>query len=290
MVTPSTSDPTAPSLFKRFLQLLGLDKSLGTTAHLEQEIQDLIEDGEELGLITSQEGMMINSIFDFRETMAREIMTPRNDMVCAPDTATVPELISLIIEKGFTRIPIYSETQDNITGIIHAKDLLKFCSNGQPQPKAGNITNQPLTVMENHKIIDLLRDFKSKTIHLAIVRDEFGGVRGLVTLEDVLEEIVGEITDEYDQDNIRWKVIDQNTVLTDAKIDIEEVENYFGMEMPDGSYESVGGLVIQQLGRLAKAGDQVTVDTLSFQVMSASKRRINMVKVSRVIQKETSEE
>jgi len=136
--------------------------------------------------------------------------------------------------------------------------------------------------METQAIGTLLRDFKKKKIHMAIVQDEFGSVRGLVTLEDIIEEIVGEISDEYDKDEFRWKAIDQHTVLTDAKVDIEEVEEYFKVDLPEGTYESVGGLIIEKLGRLPDAGESVQVGSLVFLVKSATQRRISTVKIQQI--------
>jgi CBS domain containing-hemolysin-like protein len=271
-----------PSPIKRFFQFIGLDKSPDTVEDLDQEIQELIEDGEEHGLISLQEGKMLSSIIDFRETLVNEIMTPRTEMVCAPASTSIPEIIALIIEKGFTRLPIYTDSPDHISGILHAKDLLQFCRSSAQPPSAGEIVKAALFVQENHKIVDLLPIFKKEKKHMAIVTDEFGSVRGLITLEDIIEEIVGEITDESDKENSRWRVVDKSTVLTDAKIDIEEIEDFFNIELPDGPYESVGGLVINQLGRLAESGDSVELDGLRFQVISATKRRINTVKVQRV--------
>jgi CBS domain containing-hemolysin-like protein len=273
--------PAAPeSLIKRLLNVIGLAKSPDTTEDLEQEIQELLEDGEEHGLISTQEGMMINSIFELRDTLAREIMTPRTEMVCAPLTSSAMELIALISENGFTRIPIFSGSLDNIIGILHAKDLLGCSITDKPQPKVADIINQPLLIMENHKISQLLRDFKDKKNHMAIVTDEFGATRGLVTLEDVLEEIVGEINDESDKDDVGWRVIDKRTILTDAKIDIEKVESFYGVTLPEGPYESIGGLVIHQLGRLPQRGDNVEAGGLRLQVMRADKRRVITVKIT----------
>ena len=276
---PQQETPEAPFI-KRLLNIIGLSKSPDTAKDLEQEIQELLEDGKEHGLISAQEGMMINSIFEFRNTLAREIMTPRTEMVCAPSTATVPEIISLITEKGFTRIPIYTETLDQITGIVHAKDILRYCSCGKEQPKAEEIANPPLFIMETHKIGQLLRDFKAQKIHIAIVTDEFGSIRGLVTLEDVLEEIVGEISDEYDKNDMCWQVVDNHTVLTDAKVDIEEVEAFFDITLPEGPYESIGGLVIHQLGRLPKPKEIIEVGDLQLKVMAADKRRISTLEIT----------
>lgn len=271
--------PSELHFLRRLLNLIGIAKAPDTAEDLEQEIQELLEDGEEQGLISPQEGMMINSIFEFRDTLAKEIMTPQTEMVCASEHATIPELIDLITDKGFTRIPIYANTPDHISGIVHAKDLLSYWSKDAAPSKAGDIINPALFVLENHKIIQLLRDFKARKIHMAIVTDEFGSVRGLVTLEDVLEEIVGEISDEYDKEEISWKKIDDSTVLTDAKIDIEEVEEFFRISLPEGPYESIGGLVIHQLGHLPKTGETVDIGPLHIQVLTASERRINTLKI-----------
>ncbi len=269
------------SLLNKFLSLLGFTRSADTAEDLGHEIQELIDDGEDQGIISSQEGMMISSIIDFRETLVSEIMTPRTAMVCAPSTATSPELISLIIENGFTRIPIYADSPDQIIGILHAKVLLRYCTASSDTPTAGDMVNPAFFVRENHKIIDLLKDFKTKKIHMAIVVDEFSGIRGIVTFEDILEEIVGEIEDEYDQDDTRWTEVDENTVLTDAKVDIEALESFFNLDLPDGPYESIGGLVISQTGELPSTGDTIRIDNLTFKVISASDRRINTIQVQR---------
>ncbi|MBA3016395.1 MAG: hemolysin family protein [Proteobacteria bacterium] len=269
------------SLVRRLLTLIGLAKAPDTTEDLEQEIQEILEDGREQGLITSQEGMMINSIFDLRDTKAKEIMTPVTDMVCAPNTATISELVALIVKEGFTRVPIYTGNSDRIIGILHAKDLLRYANAPGTNTLPDGCIKQPLFILENHRIGLLLRDFKAKQIHMAIVIDEFGSVRGLVTLEDVIEEIVGEINDEHDIDPSRWRVIDAHTVQTDAKVDIEEVETFFAVTLPEGPYESIGGLVIHQLGHIPRIGEFIEICDLTIQVLSATKRRISSLKISR---------
>jgi CBS domain containing-hemolysin-like protein len=278
---PDSREPSS-NFFKRLSHFFGLARKPDTTEDLEQEIQELLEEGEEQGLISRREGRMINSIFEFKDTLAREVMTPRSDMVCASATATAPELIALITDKGFSRIPIYGESPDQVVGILHAKDLLKHCAAGGQPPTAGEMAGPSYFVLESHRIIDLLREFQTKKMHLAIITDEFGSVRGLITMEDILEEIVGENSDEYDKTQTRLKVIDPDTLLVDAKIDIEDVETFFGIELPEEvPYESVGGLIIHQLGRVPEPGETAELNSLTFQVISASKRRINIVKVQR---------
>jgi len=282
---PPALDSGEPSLFKRILHLFGLFRTPDTAEDLEHEIQELLEEGTEQGLISSREGQMINSILEFKDTLAHEIMTPQTEMICAPANAPLNEVIALITEQGLSRIPIFADSPDQIVGILHAKDLLTYCSGGittpDTQPAAGELVKPAYFVAENYKIVDLLRDFQNQKSHMAIVTDEFGSVRGLVTLEDVLEEIVGEISDEYDKAESHWKAIDDHTLIADAKIDIEEIENFFGIEFPEGPYESVGGLILHHLGHLPESGAMVEVDGLTFRVISASKRRIKIVKVCR---------
>ena len=281
----SSSDLPDPqpskNIVTRLLDILGLSRSPDTTEDLEMEIQELLEDGEEQGLITRQEGQMINSIFEFRDTLIHEIMTPKPEMVCADMQVGIPEVLKLITKEGFTRIPIYSESQDNIIGILNAKDLLVCVDAPEACPDIKKLIKPPYFVPETMRIVDLLRAFQAKKNHMAIVTDEFGGVRGLITLEDVLEEIVGEIDDEYDNDEPQWRTLQDGSLMIYAKEDIEEVESFFNVELPDGPYESVGGFIIHQLGHLPKAGETVELDPLIFKVVSATKRHIKSVKIER---------
>lgn len=262
---------------------LRLHRGPDTTEELEQEIQDLLEEGEIQGLISSLEEKLISRIFDFRETVASEIMTPTAEMVTAEENTSVAELIRLITEEGYTRIPIYRENQDHVIGILHAKDLLRICTLAPDQPMGlHEFLNLPYFISENKPIVELLREFQTKKTHLAIVTDEFGGVRGLVTLEDVIEEIVGEIDDEHDQDEQELRVLDESTVIVNARIDIEEVENHFHLELPEGPYESIGGLIIHCLGMVPKSGTVLKEGTLEFKVLAADQRRIKLVRIKRL--------
>jgi len=281
----SSSDLPDPQPSKniliRLLDILGLSRSPDTTEDLEMEIQELLEEGEEQGLITHQEGQMISSIFEFRDTLIHEIMTPRPEMVCADVKIGIPEVLKLITREGFTRIPVYSESQDNIIGILNAKDLLVCVDAPETCPDIRKLIKPPYFVPETMRIVDLLKAFQAKKNHMAIVTDEFGGVRGLITLEDVLEEIVGEIDDEYDKEEPQWRALQDGSLMIYAKEDVEDVESFFGVKLPEGPYESVGGFIIHQLGHLPKAGEIVELDTLTFKVVSATKRHIKTVKIQR---------
>ena len=274
----SNSD-TSDSPFKRILNFFGINRAPDTTEDIEQEIQEILDGGEEQGLITREEGEMISSILEFRDTLVREIMTPRSDMVSAEAKVSAAELIQLITDEGYTRIPIYQDSPDNIIGILHAKDLLPFCLKAATMPAASELAKPAFFVLDTRKIVNLLKDFQSQKGHLAVVTDEFGSVRGLVTLEDVLEEIVGEIRDEYDKAEKRWKVVNEHMLLTDAKVNLEEVEEFFGITLPEGPYESVGGLIIHQLDRVPPVGATMLINALVFEVVSADRRRIHTVKI-----------
>ncbi|NOQ46154.1 MAG: CBS domain-containing protein, partial [Desulfobulbaceae bacterium] len=216
------------------------------------------------------------------ETMASEIMTPAVEMVCADQATSVGELRRLVTEEGYTRIPIFEDNQDNIIGILHAKDLLRLCACDPDETlDLQEFLNPPTFIPESKLITDLLRDFQSQKNHIAIVNDEFGGVRGLVTLEDVIEEIVGEIDDEHDQEESELRVVDDRIILVDAKIDIEEVEEYFHCSLPSGPYESVGGLIIHKLGKVPQSGATLTVEQLTFKVLAVDRRRIKTVRIKK---------
>ncbi|MBM9606608.1 hemolysin family protein [Desulfopila inferna] len=279
----SSEPPSKKSIIKRIIELIPYGRSPDTKEALELEIQELLEDGEEQGLITSLEEKMISSIFDFRDTLAVEIMTPAAEMVSLEVSTSIADMAATVIEEGFTRIPIYQDNTDRIIGILHAKDLLRICTN--PRKDDFNITEylKPAEfVGEKKHIVDLLKEFQKRKTHMALVTDEFGAVRGLITLEDVLEEIVGEIDDEYDIEEFELEVIDDDTIRVQAKIDIEEVEEQFQTELPEGPYESVGGLVIHSLGRIGRTGDFVVLGDLKFTIKSASRRNVKIVEVSRM--------
>lgn len=272
---------------KGFLQkiITAIDfRKPGTKEELEHDIQELLEEGEEHGLISPLEEKMINSILEFRETYASEIMTPAAEVVSFDEASPMSELIEIVIESGFTRIPVYRENPDRVIGAIHAKDLLGLCARpGEQVTDLASYLRPVYFISEAKPIVDLLREFQKRKLHMAMVTDEFGTVRGLITLEDILEEIVGEIDDEYDEDEHTLEVIDDNTVQVHAWIDIEKIEEHFDTELPEGPYESIGGLVIHLLGRLAVVGDSVEIAGFQFVVKSATARQIKMIRVSRLL-------
>jgi len=271
------------NFWERMRMLLRLHKPPDTTKELEQEIQELLEEGEDQGLIGSLEEKLINRIFDFRDTLASEIMTPSVEIISAEEKTSLGELIRIITEEGYTRIPIYRENQDHIIGILHAKDLLRICQISSDKPiDLEDFLNPPFFISESKPIVDLLREFQAKKAHMAIVIDEFGGVRGLITLEDVIEEIVGEIGDEHDQEETDLRVIDERTIIVNARIDIEEIEAHFDIELQEGPYESIGGLMIHRLGYVPRNGTVVQENGLELKVLSSDNRRIKSVRIKQI--------
>jgi len=277
---PPPDDGDDVSIFRRLRVLFPFGRAPDTTEALEHEIQELLEEGEEHGLISSLEERMINSIFDFRDTQAAEIMTPAAEIISFEITTSIPEMIDVVIEEGFTRIPIFRENSDRIIGILHAKDLLRICARGSEfDGDLESYLNSTYFVSEGKPIGELLREFQINKTHMAIVIDEFGAVRGLITLEDILEEIVGEIDDEYDVEDDDFEKVNEYTSIVRAKVDIEDVEERLNIELPEGPYESIGGLIIHSLGRLPRDGESVIISGIELIVYSAGKRRIKKVKV-----------
>jgi len=259
----------------------------GTKEDLEHEIQELLEEGEEHGLISSLEEKMISSIFDFRETRATEIMTPAAEIVSFDEASPISELIDIVIDNGLTRIPVYRENPDQVIGVVHAKDLLQFCIRpGKEEVSLEKYLRPVHFIPEAKLIVDLLPEFQKRKAHMAIITDEFGTIRGLITLEDILEEIVGEIDDEYDMEQDEVEVIDENSVKVHARVDIEIIEEKFDIKLPEGPYESIGGLVIHSLGRLAVAGDAVVISGFRFEVKSATDRHLKMITITRLAAEE----
>jgi len=277
------SEPDKGSLLKKMRDLIPFGRSPDTTEKLEHEIQELLEEGEEQGLISSMEEQMIASIFDFRDTLAAEIMTPAAEIISFEVAAPLKDIIETVIEEGYTRIPIYRDSADRIIGILHAKDLLKLCAgSGKVSENIEDFLNQPYFISEDKPIVDLLKEFQKNKSHMSVVMDEFGAVRGLVTLEDILEEIVGEIDDEYDVSDEKFEKIDERTMLVHAKVDIEDVEQQLGIELPEGPYESIGGLIIHRLGRIGVEGDTLQLGNMRLIVHTAGRRRIKKVKIIRL--------
>lgn len=256
-------------------------------ADVEKEIQQLIDEGEERGLISEDEGEMIQGIFSFRDTIAREIMVPRTEMVSArAEEATLTDIIALIVESGHSRIPIYQESVDNVVGILHAKDLLSYW--GSESADIRDKMRAPYFIPETKKISEVLKDLRDKKSHMAIVIDEYGGTAGILTLEDIIEEIIGEVMDEYDAEEKLITDNEDGSITVDARLDVEELEDYLKVEFPEGKFESVGGFIISLLGRVPEVGERIEYKNIVMVIEAANSRKIEKIHI-RSIDRESSE-
>ena len=263
------------------MDVLGRFLSGGRKKVTEEEIQELMDAGEEEGIINEEENEMIRAIFTLRDTVVREIMVPRTDMACVCVDATVREALTTIIGCGHSRIPAWDGTLDNIVGLVYAKDLLKNWGMAESAVVLRTVMRPPFFVPEAKNLEELLHDFKKKRVHIAIVIDEYGGTSGLVTIEDLLEQIVGDIQDEYDLEE-DWLVEEPDgSVVVDARLPIEELEEYFGIEIERDKFDTVGGLISHLTGRIPPGGEEVATDAIRLVVLDADERRIGKVRITR---------
>ena len=243
-----------------------------------------LQEEEELA---PREREMITSILKLDETTAREIMVPRMDILAADATSSLGLVAELMWESGHSRIPLYEESLDNIVGVVHSRDMLRNLSSEDIEVDLSDIVRPPLFIPDSKRLDDLLRDFQEKHIQIAIVVDEYGGTAGLVTIEDLLEEIVGEIEDEFDIGESMREMISSNEALMDARIPLEEVNQIFDVNLQGEGFDTLGGLLYQQLGKIPGPGDEVQVDGLTIKVLSTMGRRIKKVQVARGAQSES---
>ncbi len=271
---------------KAFLRRYNLNR---TANKFEEDIQELIDEGAEKGVITSSEGEMIQSIFEFGDTIAREIMIPRTDMVATSQEATLGEVIQLSRKHGHSRLPVYQNDIDHIVGILHIKDLLGYWGSSADSPLSKELIRPPYFIPEVKKVGELLIELRTKKTHMVIVLDEYGGTAGLVTLEDIIEEIVGEIQDEYDTDEQKIIQLSNDTILVDARLHLEELSDYLKVEFPEGNYDSVAGFIIDLIGRVPEVKEQIEFGNLIMTIRSADERKISQVEIRNLDHKEKLE-
>jgi CBS domain containing-hemolysin-like protein len=249
-------------------------------AEIEEELRLFIDAGEEEGYIEEGEGKMIASILDFDATLVREIMVPRIDMVTLESGASMKEALDVIVETGYSRIPVYEGAIENILGVLNAKDLLAHMKdNNSSQPDLRELLRPAHFVPETNKVGEVLEELQREHIQLAIVVDEYGGIAGLVTVEDALEEIVGEIEDEYDTVEPFSEMVSDKEAVFNARIDLDDVNRLMSTELPTEHSDTLGGLIYSKLGVVPKAGDEVVIDGVHITVLSLLGRRIKKVRV-----------
>lgn len=243
----------------------------------EEEIRTLVSVGEEEGLIEEKERDMIDSIFEFDDTVVREVMTPRIDMVAIDVKSTLEEVFNVVVEEGHSRIPVYEGNVDNIIGVLYAKDLLDFARKGRFDADLRKLARPAYYIPETKKVNDLLKEMQKAKIHMAIVLDEYGGTAGLVTIEDLLEEIVGDILDEYDEDENLIEARADGSVLVDARVSISEINELMESSLPEEHVDTISGLIYELSGRVPKEGDKVRYGNIEMTVIATAGRRISKV-------------
>ena len=251
----------------------------GRHDELEEEIHDLIDAGEVKGLIDAYSGHWIQSILRFKDTVAREVMVPRTEMVCFPSDAAIEEILRIAIESGYSRLPVYNQTVDDIIGILCVKDLLRHWGKKSTEVDIIKMLRQPYFVPEMKNIGQLLQEFKKNHSHMAIVIDEYGGTAGLITIEDIIEEIFGEIQDEHDTERDRITPQSDGTLLVDARTNVDELSEYFNISIPKDNFETVGGLIVHQMGRVPRAGEEIRYQNLTFVIQESDQKKVSRVKV-----------
>jgi CBS domain containing-hemolysin-like protein len=249
-----------------------------------EEIRILVQRGEEQGVIEAEEEQMIGAVLELGERRVHEVMVPRIDIVALPVEGTLQDVVDAIVREGHSRIPIYQESIDNIVGIFYAKDLLPYLVGEDRPPDVRSLARPPLFVPESMLVDDLLHSLQRRKVHIAIVLDEYGGTAGLVTIEDLIEEIVGEIQDEYDTEEPMIVSLSPGEARVDGRAAVDDLVEHFGVSL-DGTdqdeYDTVGGLIYHRIGGIPKVGDVVEVGSLSLTVETTDGRRVGKVLAAR---------
>jgi len=249
----------------------------------ETELISLVEAGQEEGLLEQEEQKMIVSIFRLGDTLVREIMIPRIDILALDVNTPIDQTMDALKQSGHSRVPVFKDSVDNILGLLYAKDLLGIWREGKREVSLSEHLRPAYFVPEAKKADELLAELQAKRIHMAIVVDEYGGVAGLVTLEDIVEEIVGEIRDEYDQaEELVYQAINDDEYLFQGRIDLDDFNDIMGTELPNSEADTLSGLIYSRIGRVPTAGDNVQVEGLQLTVEQVSGQRIRKVRAQRL--------
>ncbi len=273
------------------VRVFGFDPNASEESVTEEEIRMMVDVGEEKGVIENTQKEMINNIFEFDDVLVADVMTHRTDIIAVDSEDPLAYVVALAIEHGYSRIPVYEDELDNIVGIAYIKDLLKYVGGNLPKTKKMKDIMRPVFyVPKTLKCSKLFKEMSESHVQMAIVVDEYGGTSGLITLEDLLESIVGNIQDEYDNEDDDIQKIDENIFMIDGKTDIEEVSQILDIGIPEGDYDTLGGFVINLLGFLPQEGENNEADfkNIHFTILNVEDRRIGKVKVE-VFSEETKE-
>jgi putative hemolysin len=247
------------------------------------EIRLIVEQGSQQGVLEAEEEQMISAVMSLSESKLHEVMVPRIDIAAIDQEASFDDAVTLVLTEGHSRTPLYKESVDHIVGILYAKDLLRIIAAGGPRPRLRDIMRPALFVPESQAVDDLLNELQRRRVHMAIVLDEYGGTAGLVTIEDLLEEIVGEIQDEFDEEEPMKVIVREGEAILDGRADIDEMGELIdpALELEDDEeYDTVGGFVYHRIGRVPVVGDTVAVDPFKITVIKVIGRRVGKVRVT----------
>jgi CBS domain containing-hemolysin-like protein len=257
----------------------------------EEEIMTLVDAGEEEGVIEEEEKAMIYSIFQLDNTLAREVMVPRIDLLAFEDSTTLEDATEILLQTGHSRAPVYSGTIDNIVGLVYIKDLLAAWREGDLKRAVSALSREPYFVPEAKKADDLLAEMQAKRVHMAVVVDEYGGTAGLVTIEDIVEEIVGEIRDEYDfAEELAYEQVQEGVFIFSGGIDLDDVNQIADAHIPKETSETLGGFIYSELGKVPSLGESVDAGGLHFVVEEVSGRRIRKIRAEKIESGETEKD
>ncbi len=265
-----------------FIRVFGGNPNADEEEVTEEEIRMMIDVGEEKGTIDEIEKEFINNIFDFDDKVVSEIMTHRTQIAALPVDADLSELIDLIRTEKYTRIPVYEESIDNIIGILHVKDIIQFLAAGNTAEfDMRKLIRAPYFVPESKKLNELFQELQIKKIHMVVVIDEYGGTAGIITIEDLLEEIVGNIFDEYDIEETEFEKVDDSTYIFNGSISLDKVQELIGIDLPVDDYETLSGFLISQLGKIPGEEEKpvIELDNIVFRVEKVEEKRIARIKV-----------
>lgn len=274
------------SLFKTFFSnLFGINvhEANGVT----EEIIELVAAGQEEGIIPQEEKTMINRVFDFTDTMVRDLMVPRPDIVAVERSTSLPKLMEIIKKEQFSRIPVYENSIDNILGVVHIKDLIMTDACEKSDFSLDNYLRPTIFLPETKKVNDLLKTMKKEKIHLGVVLDEYGGTAGIITMEDLIERIMGDIQDEHDTEEPDYRRIDDKTIEVNASVRIEDLNKKLGTDLECEEAETIGGIVFALLGRIPVEGDKVQMKNTELQVVLMEGHRIEKLHLLQLPQQGT---
>ncbi len=263
------------------LRLFGVPSQPHFTAMRLEEIGSLVEEAEEHGAVQTHSADMIQGVIELSDTLVHEIMVPRTDIVSLPAECTIDQALRVFLESGHSRLPVYQGSLDTVLGVVHAKDLLRLLGSGSLGESISGVMRPIAFIPEGKKVDETMRDLQRRRSHLAIVADEYGGTAGLVTLEDILEEVVGEIRDEYDVEEPEIQRLNDLEAMVSGKTPVDTVNEELELNLAKGEFDSLGGLIQDALGRIAVIGDTVDTPEVTLEVTAVSGHRIKQVRLRR---------